>query len=102
MFGKPAGQFEFHSKPILRAFVAVWLLGRVASLIFLFKIILPTLGRYVEDAYRSLTGTGATKYDTWDIAMFVLISLAISGSGMYVWLSSKIKLSWGRRNVSSL
>lgn len=100
MLGKPAGTAKFHSKPILRAFVVIWLLGRVASLAFLFGIIIPTLTRYAEDAYRSLAGIGAAKYDKWDIGIFVLVSTAVIGAGMYVWLSNKIKLSWEKRNVS--
>lgn len=97
--GKPAGGMKFHDRRILRWFVSLWLLGRIASLIFLATIVIPTLARYTEDAYRSIMGIGAGRYDQWDIAAFVLVSFAITGAGMYVWLSNKIKLSWEKRNV---
>lgn len=98
--GKPADATRYHSKRILRAFVAIWLLGRVVALTFLIWVVIPTLARYVEDAYLSLVGSGTNKYDKWDIGIFVLVSLAISGGGMYVWLSNKVKLSWEKRHVS--
>ena len=99
LFGKPAGTAAFHNRRILRAFAAIWLVGRIASLVFLFAVILPTLGKYIQDAYQSLTGHGAGKYAAWDIAVFVLVSLAISGTGMYVWLANKIKSFRGTRHV---
>lgn len=100
VFGKSAGAASYYSKRILRLFALLWIIGRIAALVFLFGIVLPTLARYGMDAYNAVMGIGPPKYNKWDITMFVLISAALVSAGIGMWLFKKFKLFRGIGNAS--
>lgn len=85
---------SFYKPGILRVFTLIWVLGRIASLALLFLVILPTLWRYAKDAWHAVQH-GSSSYDKLDLSLFVLISVAVLGAGMYLWLRGRFHFGKG-------
>jgi putative peptide zinc metalloprotease protein len=73
----------------LQAFSFVWLLGRILSLLILFGVFLPTIWRYTASAIQLLRGPPASIWMACDMILYVLITLTILASGMYMWLKHR-------------
>jgi len=73
----------------LRAFTAIWLFGRLASLVVLFGVFLPTIAQYVESAVSLLRGPPAAFWMACDTIAYVAIMLTMLSAGMYLWLTQK-------------
>lgn len=83
---KASGGFDRAHLGVLRAFATIWLVGRIASLAFLFLILIPTLARYfvrARDAFADPAGSRAFAYDA---AAFAAISALLFMIGMTLWL----------------
>jgi putative peptide zinc metalloprotease protein len=86
LFGATAAASEFRNVHMLQAFSAIWLLGRVMSLLVLFGIFLPTMGQYLYSAFKMLNGCPESVWAACDTIVYVCITLTMLGSGMYLWL----------------
>jgi hypothetical protein len=94
--GRASGGELFKNKTVLRLFTAVWLFGRVASLLIYFGIFLPTIWQYIVSGLDALQRPGISPWVAYDTLAFALISLSFSGIGMYMWLGNR------RSSASSL
>ena len=73
----------------LRVFAAVWLLGRIGSLVILFGVFLPTMAEYIRSAVHLLRGPPAAFWMACDTIAYVAIMLTMLSAGMYLWLTQK-------------
>lgn len=71
---------------VLRAFAALWLVGRISALAFLVLILIPTLARYFVRARDAFTNPATASASAYDAAAFAVISMALFLLGMYMWL----------------
>lgn len=78
----------WHHRPTLRAFAAVWLAGRLAALAFLFLVVIPTLARYGQDAWRALGGDTSSAHQ-WDLTLFFILSASLLAAGLAIWLRGR-------------
>ena len=74
---------------VLRVFAAIWLFGRIGSLVILFGVFLPTMARYVLSAVHLLQGPPAAFWMACDTIAYVAIMLSMLSTGMYLWLTQK-------------
>ena len=88
-FGAWVETSSFHNLALLRAFSAVWLLGRVLSLILLLTVFLPTLLRYAASAIQLFTGTPQSFWAACDILAYSSITFAMIAIGMWMWIKQK-------------
>ncbi|GAB2847311.1 hypothetical protein GCM10027277_14230 [Pseudoduganella ginsengisoli] len=79
---------DYHHLPTLRAFAAVWVAGRVASLAFLFVVVIPTVLRYGKDAWNAL-GSAASASRQWDLSLFFVFSASLLAAGLVVWIRGR-------------
>lgn len=84
------GHTDYYHLPTLRAFAAVWVAGRVASLAFLFLVVIPTLLRYGKDAWHAL-GSTASAGSQWDLSLFFILSATLLAAGLTVWLRGRAR-----------
>jgi hypothetical protein len=84
------GHTDYYHLPTLRAFAAVWVAGRVASLAFLFLVVIPTLLRYGKDAWQAL-GSAASADSQWDASLFFILSATLLAAGLIVWLRGRAR-----------
>lgn len=89
------GQGRYHNLATLRAFAALWLVGRALALVLLFAVVIPTLFRYGRDAWRVMGNSVSSNYDKWDLSLFFILSSALVALGLYVWLKGRTRLSKG-------
>jgi putative peptide zinc metalloprotease protein len=85
-FGSRSEDYTPKHWGVARAFLVVWIMGRVAAIWFLLFVIAPTLYRYFErayDAYRSPYIPASTVYD---LAAFATICTGFMLFGIYVWV----------------
>jgi hypothetical protein len=84
------GHTDYYHLPTLRAFAAVWVAGRVASLAFLFLVVIPTVLRYGRDAWNAL-GSAASASSQWDLSLFFILSATLLAAGLIVWLRGRAR-----------
>lgn len=84
------GHTDYYHLPTLRAFAAVWVAGRVASLAFLFLVVIPTVLRYGRDAWNAL-GSAASAGSQWDLSLFFVLSATLLAAGLIVWLRGRTR-----------
>ncbi|MRV75401.1 hypothetical protein GJ700_27150 [Duganella sp. FT92W] len=82
------GHTDYYHLPTLRAFAAVWVAGRVASLAFLFLVVIPTVLRYGRDAWNAL-GSAASASSQWDLSLFFILSATLLAAGLIVWIRGR-------------
>ncbi len=70
----------------LRVFTAIWLFGRVFSLLILLFVFIPTMVRYVVSAFHVLIGASGSIWIFCDTLIYVSIAMTMLGVGMYMWL----------------
>jgi len=102
VIGRQATAHIFQRKGAVRLFSGIWIAGRIASIAVLFGIILPTMLRYLNDAYQAVNGTGTGTHETLDVVAFALLSMFLSGIGLYVWIANKVNSAKERNNGKSL
>jgi putative peptide zinc metalloprotease protein len=73
----------------LRVFAAIWLFGRIGSLVILFGVFLPTMAQYIQSALHLLSGPPAAFWMACDTIAYVAITLTMLSAGMYLWLTQK-------------
>src|SRR6202046_1190336 len=88
-FGTRASNQQSKHTGMLRIFSAIWLLGRVFSFGMLFGVYLPTIIHYIVSAVHSANGPTHSLWVASDTILFALISLSITGIGMYMWLKQR-------------
>jgi putative peptide zinc metalloprotease protein len=88
-FGVRASNQQTKHIGMLRLFSAIWLLGRAFSFGMLFGVYLPTLIHYITSAVHSVNGPTHSLWVAYDTILFALISLSITGIGMYMWLRQR-------------
>ena len=90
-----AGPAVYHNLRTLRIFTAIWIAGRMVALALLLFVIIPTLYRYGRDAYQAFNNVTVTTYDKWDLSLFFILSCALLGLGLTVWIRGKARLNKG-------
>ena len=75
----------------LRAFAAIWVLGRALSLATLVLIVLPTLAHYVTKAWQAFNDPAASGATQIDAGLFALVSLTLVAAGLILWLRPKFR-----------
>ncbi|MDQ2893278.1 MAG: hypothetical protein M3R64_09360 [Pseudomonadota bacterium] len=93
--GRPVGAHVFKSLAMVRAFAAVWVIGRIAALAMLVLVVLPTLGRYGLKAYRAFADPAATRATAYDLGIFVILSLLLVAAGLILWLRNRPRSTFG-------
>jgi hypothetical protein len=86
LLGTRAERIDRRRMGVLRAFAALWLFGRIASLAFLFLVLVPTLARYFERARLAFVDPATARAVAYDTAAFALISLLLFLVGATMWL----------------
>lgn len=76
---------------MVKSFVALWVVGRVLSLAMLIFVVLPTLVRYAERAWRTIHDPAAPAGRGLDAALFAGISTLLIALGLLLWLLPKFK-----------
>lgn len=71
---------------VLRAFSLLWVAGRISALLLLAFVLIPTLSRYVRNAYDSFVGPDASRAAAMDATAFAAISIGLFAAGTYLWL----------------
>jgi putative peptide zinc metalloprotease protein len=84
------GYTRYYHLPTLRAFAAVWVTGRIASLAFLFLVVIPTVLRYGRDAWQAL-GSAASADRQWDLSLFFVLSASLLAAGLAVWIRGRAR-----------
>jgi hypothetical protein len=90
LIGRKLSLDSYYNLGVLRCYTAIWLLGRIAALAFLGLVLVPTLLHYMADVYRAIVGTPHAKYSAWDVGLFTLISTALFGVGVYLWIFKRL------------
>ncbi|WP_267397241.1 MULTISPECIES: hypothetical protein [unclassified Sphingomonas] len=82
-----------HSRSLamVKSFVVVWIVGRVLSVTMLAFVVLPTLARYAEKAWRTIKDPTATVGRGIDAALFAGISTLLVAVGLLLWLLPKFR-----------
>ena len=88
-FGNNDAADTFQNIFVLRVFASIWLLGRILSLLVLFGVFLPTMGKYIGSAIHLLSGSPASIWMACDTMLYVAITLTMLGAGMYMWLKQR-------------
>ena len=88
-FGDPPAALPPRGLQGLRMFAAIWLLGRIGSLVILFGVFLPTMAEYIRSAVHLLGGPPAAFWTACDTITYVAIMLMMLSAGMYLWLTQK-------------
>jgi len=88
-FGSAAAPVDRQNLNVLRAFSLIWLFGRILSLMTLFGIFLPTMGKYVVSAFSLLSGPSESVWLAVDTLVYVLITLTMLSIGMYMWVKER-------------
>jgi len=91
LIGRKLSLDSYYKLGVLRCFTAIWLLGRIAALAFLGLVLVPTLLQYMADVYRAMVGTAHAKYSAWDVGLFTLLSTALFGVGVYMWIFQRLR-----------
>jgi hypothetical protein len=86
LLGESASPPDRRHLGVLRAFAALWLIGRVAALVFLFFVLIPTLVRYFERARLAFADSDPGRAAAYDALAFAAISLALFAIGAALWL----------------
>jgi hypothetical protein len=73
----------------VRAFSAIWLAGRVLSVLVLCGVFLPTMARYVISALDMVMGPPVSIWIILDTFTYVAIMLSMIGAGMFVWIKNR-------------
>ncbi len=81
---------DYHHLSAVRAFAAVWVAGRLASLAFLFLVVIPTVLRYGKDAWHAL-GSAASAGSQWDLSVFFVLSATLLAAGLIVWIRGRAR-----------
>lgn len=76
---------------MVRCFVAVWILGRILALATLFLVVLPTLARYAERAWRTIQDPDVPVLRGLDAAIFAGLSMLLVAAGLTLWLLPKFR-----------
>jgi len=85
---------------VIRAYSAVWLLGRAVAFFLLLTVTLPLTVAYLEKIGGSLRhGIGADGLEYLDALMMVILSTALFGVGMGLWIRSLIR-QWRPRALA--
>lgn len=85
------GHTHYYDLPTLRAFAAVWVAGRIASLAFLFLVVIPTVLRYGRDAWQAL-GSATSAASQWDLSLFFVLSASLLAAGLIIWLRGRTRI----------
>jgi putative peptide zinc metalloprotease protein len=89
-FGRIGMKLEGYQTPgrlnVIRAFSLIWLFGRITSIYMLIAVGVPTLMLYARDDYSALRNASLSALP-YDHLLFTLISAAVLGSGLWMWLS---------------
>jgi len=88
-FGTKAPAASPANLAVLRIFSLVWLFGRILSMLILFGVFLPTMGRYLGSAIQLLNQSPTSVWMACDTILYVAITLTILGTGMYMWIKNK-------------
>ena len=88
-FGEPFAGAQPRGLFGLRVFAAIWLFGRIGSLVILFGVFLPTMAQYIQSALHLLRGPPAAFWMACDTIAYVAIMLTMLSAGMYLWLTQK-------------
>ena len=88
-FGSKAEAIDSRNLNVLRVFSLIWLFGRILSLMTLFGIFLPTMGKYVVSAFSLLSGPPESILLAIDTFVYVLITLTMLSIGMYMWVKER-------------
>ncbi|HEY2531833.1 MAG TPA: hypothetical protein VGJ20_28550 [Xanthobacteraceae bacterium] len=89
LFGSKTGADKFQNVFVLQVFASIWVLGRILSVLVLVGVFLPTMGKYVLSAVHLLRGPPASIWMACDTMLYVSITLAMLGVGMYMWLKQR-------------
>jgi hypothetical protein len=71
---------------VIRAYAAVWVVGRALALAMLVAITLPILWGYAFDLFRLIFGATATPASRVDGLVWISVTLAVEGTGLFLWL----------------
>jgi hypothetical protein len=88
-FGRKAASGLFRNPIALRAFSAIWMVGRILSLLILFCVFLPTIWQYIGSSIQLLRGPPASLWMAVDTILYVSITVTTLGAGMYIWLKNR-------------
>jgi putative peptide zinc metalloprotease protein len=88
-FGRHAAPTEDKNRWVLVTFSVIWLFGRLFSLLILFGVFLPTIWKYIASAIHAFHGPPASIWVAYDTLIFALITLTMSGIGMYMWFKNR-------------
>jgi len=89
LFGSKSVAPESQNRLMLQLFTAIWLVGRVMSLFVLFCVFLPTMARYLYSAFQMLRGPPESIWMACDTIVYVVITLTMLSTGMYMWLKNR-------------
>jgi putative peptide zinc metalloprotease protein len=70
----------------VRAYAAVWLVGRALAFASLLLVTLPVLAGYGAELARA--AAGQSTYDTVDLVAVAIVGLGVQGAGLVVWIRS--------------
>ena len=84
--------YPYHRLDVVRYFAFAWVAGRLLAIAFLAIVLVPTLARYAAAFYGAITDSSTVTYSAWDVGLFVLISSALMGTGMYLWLFKRLAM----------
>lgn len=86
LLGQRAERIDRRHLGVLRAFAALWVIGRLGALAFLVLVLIPTLIRYFDRARLAFQDPVVGRAVAYDAAAFAVISLALFAIGMTMWL----------------
>ncbi len=72
---------------VIRWFAVLWVLGRFFSLFELGIVVLPVLYGYLYQVFLLVTG-GRTRFDSFDFVTIAVITFALDGGGLIMWVRS--------------
>jgi putative peptide zinc metalloprotease protein len=79
-----------HEQRAVRAYSALWMLGRLLALVFLVTVQIPLLLHFLQLFWNTLTGESARTYDVIDTSIMALLVLLSNGLGFGLWIHSHL------------
>ena len=90
LIGATPEPYQYYRLDVVKYFSLVWIVGRVLAIAFLAAVLIPTIARYAAAFYGAITDSSTPTHNAWDLGLFVLISSALLGTGMYLWLFKRL------------
>ncbi|TPG10401.1 hypothetical protein [Sphingomonas oligophenolica] len=93
--GRASAPQAFRNLAMVRAFAAIWVIGRIAALAMMVVVVLPTLWAYARKAWRAFQDPAASRATAYDLGAFAVLSALLVAIGVFLWIRHRPRSAFG-------